>query len=74
MCFLEPEHQPITFGHEQLPSSQRMPALRPDLPPQGGAVLEPETGYYDEPVVTLDFASLYPSIMQLLGRSLPAVT
>jgi len=31
---------------------------------EGGAVLEPVTGYYDQPVVTLDFASLYPSIMQ----------
>lgn len=30
---------------------------------EGGAVLEPESGFYDEPVVTLDFASLYPSIM-----------
>eukprot|EP00435_Cladocopium_sp_Y103_P063603 s567_g25.t1 len=31
---------------------------------EGAAVLEPVTGFYDEPVVTLDFASLYPSIMQ----------
>lgn len=30
---------------------------------EGGAVLEPLAGFYDEPVVTLDFASLYPSIM-----------
>jgi DNA polymerase elongation subunit (family B) len=31
---------------------------------EGATVLEPKRDYYTEPVVTLDFASLYPSIMQ----------
>lgn len=26
-------------------------------------MIEPEKGYYDVPIATLDFASLYPSIM-----------
>jgi DNA polymerase delta subunit 1 len=30
---------------------------------EGATVLEPKQGYYDRPVATLDFASLYPSIM-----------
>lgn len=30
---------------------------------EGAIVVEPKRGYYDEPIVTLDFASLYPSIM-----------
>jgi len=30
---------------------------------EGAYVLEPVTGYYTKPIVTLDFASLYPSIM-----------
>ena len=43
----------------------------PDLPNQasdeqyeGATVIEPTRGYYDVPVATLDFASLYPSIIQ----------
>jgi len=30
---------------------------------EGATVIEPKRGYYVEPVATLDFASLYPSIM-----------
>eukprot|EP00434_Breviolum_minutum_P041516 symbB.v1.2.036930.t1/scaffold5332.1/size28346/3 len=30
---------------------------------EGATVLEPLTGYYPQPIATLDFASLYPSIM-----------
>ena len=29
----------------------------------GATVIEPEKGYYKLPITTLDFASLYPSIM-----------
>ncbi|KAL5119589.1 DNA-directed DNA polymerase delta [Pleosporales sp. CAS-2024a] len=44
----------------------------PDLPNQGdngdqyegATVIEPKRGYYKQPIATLDFASLYPSIMQ----------
>jgi DNA polymerase delta subunit 1 len=31
---------------------------------EGATVIEPKRGYYDVPVATLDFASLYPSIIQ----------
>ena len=31
---------------------------------EGATVIEPTRGYYKEPIATLDFASLYPSIMQ----------
>ncbi|PPQ66648.1 hypothetical protein CVT26_009402 [Gymnopilus dilepis] len=30
---------------------------------EGATVIEPHKGYYDVPIATLDFASLYPSIM-----------
>ncbi|KAI8981524.1 DNA polymerase family B-domain-containing protein [Pilobolus umbonatus] len=31
---------------------------------EGATVIDPERGYYDVPIATLDFTSLYPSIMQ----------
>ena len=36
---------------------------------KGAIVLEPDTGFYDCPVLTLDFASLYPSIIQAFNIS-----
>ena len=36
----------------------------PDEQYEGATVIEPSRGYYDVPVATLDFASLYPSIIQ----------
>jgi len=30
---------------------------------EGAVVIEPTRGFYTDPVATLDFASLYPSIM-----------
>jgi DNA polymerase delta subunit 1 len=32
---------------------------------EGATVIEPVRGYYDMPIATLDFASLYPSIIQV---------
>ncbi|KZP01626.1 delta DNA polymerase [Calocera viscosa TUFC12733] len=34
-----------------------------DVQYEGATVIEPEKGYYDVPIATLDFSSLYPSIM-----------
>lgn len=31
---------------------------------EGATVISPKTGFYNEPICTLDFASLYPSIMR----------
>lgn len=30
---------------------------------EGATVIEPKKGYYADPIATLDFSSLYPSIM-----------
>ncbi|KAI9671503.1 MAG: DNA-directed DNA polymerase delta [Caeruleum heppii] len=44
-----------------------IPNLRTDASDEqyeGATVIEPTRGYYDVPIATLDFASLYPSIIQ----------
>ena len=35
-----------------------------DVKFEGATVIEPKRAFYEEPIATLDFASLYPSIMQ----------
>jgi len=43
-----------------------MPSLKSEKSEEkfeGATVLDPVTGYYEQPIATLDFASLYPSIM-----------
>lgn len=42
-----------------------MPAMKPSTGAEfeGALVIEPKKGYYDVPIATLDFTSLYPSIM-----------
>lgn len=36
---------------------------------QGAVVVEPSKGFYSDPAICLDFASLYPSIMQAMNMS-----
>ena len=43
-----------------------VPAMKSEVADEqyeGATVIEPIKGYYDVPIATLDFASLYPSIM-----------
>eukprot|EP01134_Creolimax_fragrantissima_P003471 CFRG3471T1 len=41
----------------------QVPSQQADEQYEGATVIEPNAGYYDTPITTLDFASLYPSIM-----------
>jgi len=70
--FLLSRGQQIRFLSQLFRKALEHGLLIPDLPNQSGGdeqyegatVIEPKRGYYQSPVATLDFASLYPSIMQ----------
>jgi len=70
--FLLARGQQIRFLSQLFRKALEHQLLIPDLPNQGesadqyegATVIEPKRGYYKHPVATLDFASLYPSIMQ----------
>ena len=44
-------------------SSNKLIQLGTDEQYEGATVIDPKKGYYDSPIATLDFSSLYPSIM-----------
>ncbi|KAF2201011.1 catalytic subunit DNA polymeras-like protein delta [Delitschia confertaspora ATCC 74209] len=63
--------QQIKFISQLFRKALEQSLVIPDLSTQGSddqyegaTVIEPKRGYYDVPVATLDFASLYPSIIQ----------
>ena len=47
-----------------IPFTQRQGGNEDGVGYEGATVIEPKKAYYEVPVATLDFASLYPSIMQ----------
>ncbi|KAK4504717.1 hypothetical protein PRZ48_002679 [Zasmidium cellare] len=69
--FLLAKGQQIKFISQLFRKALEQQLVVPDLKSEGSdeqyegaTVIEPTRGYYDVPVATLDFASLYPSIMQ----------
>lgn len=70
--FLLTRGQQVRFLSQLFRKSLEQNLLIPDVAKSGGGddqyegatVIEPKRGYYQMPVATLDFASLYPSIMQ----------
>ena len=46
-----------------LETRELTPCAGSDEQYEGATVIEPKKGYYDAPIATLDFSSLYPSIM-----------
>ena len=48
-----------------IPALQRQGGASSDVAYEGATVIEPKKAFYNIPIATLDFASLYPSIMQV---------
>ena len=73
LSFLLTRGQQIKVFSMLLLKTRRENLLIPNLARQGGddstyegaTVIEPKKAYYEVPIATLDFASLYPSIMQV---------
>ena len=71
--FLLAKGQQIKFISQIFRKALQQNLVIPNLPNKSGSdeqqyegatVIEPTRGYYDVPIATLDFASLYPSIIQ----------
>ncbi|KAL6854234.1 DNA polymerase family B domain-containing protein [Trichoderma novae-zelandiae] len=69
--FLLSRGQQIKFVSQLFRKALEQKLVIPNIAPQGtedqyegATVIEPTRGYYDVPIATLDFASLYPSIIQ----------
>ena len=67
--FLLTRGQQIKVVSQLLRKAKEEDLLMPTMKPaqgddfEGALVIEPKRGYYDTPIATLDFTSLYPSIM-----------
>lgn len=53
-----------------IPTLNRQSNSGGDVAYEGATVIEPKKAFYNVPIATLDFASLYPSIMQVFGNVL----
>lgn len=69
--FLLSRGQQVKFVSQVFRKALEQKLVIPDIKSDGGddqyegaTVIEPTRGYYDVPIATLDFASLYPSIIQ----------
>lgn len=69
-AFLRTRGQQIKVMAQLLPRARERGFLLPYIPVdpsdekyEGAIVIDPERGFYEDPISTLDFTSLYPSIM-----------
>uniref|UniRef100_A0A8C2XJA7 DNA polymerase n=1 Tax=Cyclopterus lumpus TaxID=8103 RepID=A0A8C2XJA7_CYCLU len=69
LTYLLSRGQQIKVVSQLLRQAMKQDLVMPVVKPEGGedytgaTVIEPEKGYYSVPIATLDFSSLYPSIM-----------